>query len=210
MEQDIECCAIQLEYKFSNIYVLAIYRALTGDFEQFISKLDCIIHYIYKPRAGFMICGDVNTDFLTKGHHKQCLVSLLTSFNLTSTVKFPTKIQNGLNTTIDNVFINSARKDHYSIEPVISGLSDHDAQLIVINKVKPVVINYNCRKQTRLVNDLTIKEFTTYLRNENWESVYNDSCGVELKFDTFQSIFLRIFEASFPTNMQKKVFKSNE
>jgi hypothetical protein len=32
-EQDIECCVVQLESKFSNIYVLAVYRAPTGDFE---------------------------------------------------------------------------------------------------------------------------------------------------------------------------------
>jgi hypothetical protein len=37
-EQGIECCAIRLESKFSNIYVLAIYRVPTGDSEQFISQ----------------------------------------------------------------------------------------------------------------------------------------------------------------------------
>jgi hypothetical protein len=59
--------------------VLAIYRAPAGDFEQFISNLDCIINYLHKPRAEFIICGDVNTYFLIESHHKQCLVSLLTS-----------------------------------------------------------------------------------------------------------------------------------
>jgi hypothetical protein len=169
MEQDTECCAIQLESKFSNIYILTTYRVLTGDFKQFISKLDCIIHYLYKPRAEFIISGDVNTDFLTESHHKQRLVSLLTSFNLTSTVNFPTRIQNGSSTTIDNVFIDTTRKDRYSIKSMKNGLSNHDAQLIVINNVKPVVINCNCKKQTRLINDLTTKEFTTHLRNENWD-----------------------------------------
>jgi uncharacterized SAM-dependent methyltransferase len=41
-------------------------------------------------------------------------------------------------------------------------------------------------------------------------SVYNDSHGVDLKFKTFHNIISRIFEASFPTNTQEKVFKSNE
>jgi hypothetical protein len=54
-------------------------------------------------------------------------------------------------------FIVGTMMDHYSLKPVINGLSNHDAQLIVINNVKPVVINYNCRKQTRLINDLMIK-----------------------------------------------------
>jgi hypothetical protein len=39
MEQVIECFAIHLESKFPNIYVLAIYRAPTGDFEQFLNML---------------------------------------------------------------------------------------------------------------------------------------------------------------------------
>jgi hypothetical protein len=68
MEQDIECCAIQLESKFSNIYVLTMYRAPTGDFEQFLSKLDYIINYFYKPKAEFIIYGDINTDFFTESH----------------------------------------------------------------------------------------------------------------------------------------------
>jgi hypothetical protein len=47
MEQDIECCAIQLESKFSNICALAKYREPTGDFEQFISKLGYVINHIF-------------------------------------------------------------------------------------------------------------------------------------------------------------------
>jgi hypothetical protein len=64
MEQDIECCAIQLESKFFSLYVSAIYRTPEGDFEQFLHKLDCIINYLYKPKAEFIICADINTDFL--------------------------------------------------------------------------------------------------------------------------------------------------
>jgi hypothetical protein len=41
-------------------------------------------------------------------------------------------------------FIDNTRKDHYSIKPVINEMSDHDAQLIVINNMKPVVIEDGC------------------------------------------------------------------
>jgi hypothetical protein len=53
-EQDIECCVEQLESKLSNIYVLAVYRAPTGDFETFLNKLENILNYIYKPKAEFI------------------------------------------------------------------------------------------------------------------------------------------------------------
>jgi hypothetical protein len=51
MEQHIECCATQLESKFPNIHVLATHKAQTGDFEQLLNKLVCIINYLYKPKA---------------------------------------------------------------------------------------------------------------------------------------------------------------
>jgi hypothetical protein len=44
-----------------------------------------------------------------------------------SIINFPTRIQNYSSTASDNVFIDSSRKEHVSIEPVINGLSDHDA-----------------------------------------------------------------------------------
>jgi hypothetical protein len=64
------------------------------------------------------------TDYLVENYHKH-LNSILTSFNLMSTVNF-TRIQNYSSTAIDNTFIDSSRKGHISIEPVINGLSDHD------------------------------------------------------------------------------------
>jgi hypothetical protein len=50
-------------------------------------------------------------------------------FNLT--VNFRTKIHNSI-TTIDNIFIDKVKYKNYSINPLINGLSDHDAQIITI------------------------------------------------------------------------------
>jgi exonuclease III len=72
-EQDIECCVVQLESKHSNIYVLAMYKVPTGDFNLFLNKLESIIDYLYKSTAEFVICGDININYLTESYHKQCL-----------------------------------------------------------------------------------------------------------------------------------------
>jgi len=55
----MECCDVQLESKFSSIYILATDRAPTGDFELFLNKLEGILNYLYKPKADFIICGDI-------------------------------------------------------------------------------------------------------------------------------------------------------
>jgi hypothetical protein len=171
-EQHIECCSVQLESEFSSTYVLAIYRAPTGDYELFLNKLERILNYLYKPKAEFIIgSGDININYLTESYNKQCLNSLLTSFNLMSIVKFPSGIQNYSSSAFDNVCICCSRKGHISIELVINGLSDHNAQFLLIKNVESISNYYNYRKQIGLISNYTIKEFLTYLSNENWDSV---------------------------------------
>jgi hypothetical protein len=63
-----------------------------------------------------------------------------------STVNFPTRIKNYSSTAIDNVFIDSPRKDDISIEMVINGISDHDAQLLVITNIESISNYHNYRK----------------------------------------------------------------
>ena len=66
---------------------------------------------------------------------------MLASYNLTSTVYFPTRIQNTSATAIDNIFINVSKFDDYIIFPIVNGLSDHDAQLIAINDRNLKILN---------------------------------------------------------------------
>jgi hypothetical protein len=61
--------AVQLEYEFSNIHVLSIYRALTGDFELFIYRSENM-NYFYAIKPEFVMSGDINTDHLTESYHK--------------------------------------------------------------------------------------------------------------------------------------------
>jgi hypothetical protein len=121
-----------------------------------------------------------------------------------SIVYFPTRIQNYSSTVIDNVFIDSSRKEHISIELVTNGLSDHDAQLLVIKNIESISNYHNYRKQIGLINKDTVKEFITYLRNENWGSVLN-SHDADSKFNTFLNIFLRNFQAHFPNKTVKRM-----
>jgi hypothetical protein len=108
---------VQLESIFSNIPLLFIYRAPTGNSELLLNKLENINH-LYEPKSESVICGDINTNYLTESYRKQCLNSLLTSSNLTSIADLPTIIQNYSSIAIGNVFIGSSKKDRIYIEPV--------------------------------------------------------------------------------------------
>jgi hypothetical protein len=52
-EKDMEICVVELETGASKLIVLSIYRAPTGDFNQFLKNLDDILKYLYKPKTEF-------------------------------------------------------------------------------------------------------------------------------------------------------------
>jgi hypothetical protein len=57
-EQSLEVCAIELETKSSNLRMLALYRAHSANFNQFIERLDVTLKYLYNPKSEFLICDD--------------------------------------------------------------------------------------------------------------------------------------------------------
>jgi hypothetical protein len=48
---------------------------------------------------------------------------------------FATRIQNDSRTAIDNIFVDSIRFSSTGTSPIINGLSDHDAQYLMINNI---------------------------------------------------------------------------
>jgi hypothetical protein len=88
---------------------------------------------IYVSTQKYIICGDININYLIDSERKSQLEALLQTCNLTSIANFPTRIQGNSATAIDNIFIDIAKRDSYSICPIFNGLSDHDAQSITFN-----------------------------------------------------------------------------
>jgi len=45
----------------------------TGEFNQFIQDLDDPLKHLYKPKAEFLNCGDITTDYLIESNLKKQL-----------------------------------------------------------------------------------------------------------------------------------------
>lgn len=84
-----------------------------------------------------VICGDMHIDYLTENEVKIQLDTMLLSYNLHSLVNFPTRTQKHSSSAIDNIFLNTSQFNNYVITPMFNGLSDHDAQLLTLNEMKP-------------------------------------------------------------------------
>jgi hypothetical protein len=96
--------------------------------------------------------------------HKTQLLLLLQSYNTFHTVQFPTRITETISSAIDNIFIDNARITSYDVISISNGLSDHEAQCLVLKN------SFNLEKQTmqgttRLVNKDSIAQFLNKLTN---------------------------------------------
>jgi len=55
--------------------------------------------------------------------NKNQLDNLLLSYNLTSIINIPKRVQNTSATAIDNIFIGVSQLDSYMVSPVINGMT---------------------------------------------------------------------------------------
>ena len=88
----MEVCALRISLIKENIIIICIYRSPTGNFKYFINQLQVILNNIYKATTYVILCGDFNINHFEESTRNNQLQSLFASFNLSSTVTFPTRI----------------------------------------------------------------------------------------------------------------------
>ena len=196
-EKCMEVRAIQIESKINQQIIICVYRAPSGYFPQFLRLLETLLMSLYRPTTEFIICGDVNRDFLSDSHMRQQLTQLLGTYNMLQTVNFPTRIQNNCRSAIDNIFINKSQLHLHNVLPLYNGLSDHDAQYLVLKNFfgKEKTALGKCK--VRVFTSDLLKCFQELLSKETWEVIYQEQ-DINKIFNTFLNIFLTIFETSFP------------
>jgi hypothetical protein len=143
-----------------------------------------------------MICGDINIDYLVESEKKNQLDNLLHTYNITSIITSPMRLQNTSATATDNMFLDTTRLEEYTEIPISNGLTDHDAQLLTI-RTKVSYIPVRKLKTVRKLNNYTISDFINKFINESWDMVFNSE-GVNYMFNSFLNEYLRIFNSSFP------------
>ena len=192
LEQDIEVCATSITSPSTRIVNICTYRSPTGNFNQFIKSLDKILNHLTKPNTEFIICGDINVDYShVISSKRQELDTLLTTYNLISTIDYPTRCTYRSNKTIENIFINTTHEGVYSTYPITNGLSDHDGQLIHFHNLM-IQTDHRVTRCIHDFNDNNIQDFNTKLSFETWENVFDDE-GTDINriFNNFHNTFLR-------------------
>jgi hypothetical protein len=80
LDQDFEVCAIHLNSVYdklcilaiNSVYdklcILAIYSFYVGNFFTFLTNFDLILHNFFNLKFNFIICGDININYLAESH----------------------------------------------------------------------------------------------------------------------------------------------
>lgn len=120
------------------------------------------------------------------------------SYYLISTVTFLTRFEYY---TIDNIFIDTAKFEKYTVSSITNCLSDHNVQIITLHilyRSFDAHINHYSRK----ISNYTIAECQYILSCETWESIFNSDDANKI-FTNFLNTYLRIFCSNFPLRNHK-------
>jgi len=147
---------------------LTIYTSPEGNFTNILNRLDLILQKLYNNKYNIVICGDVNAIYLIDNNRRSQLDAVLHSYNLTDIVKFPIRFGLNSHTVIDNVFFDTSTFGKYDLYPLINGLSNHHAQLLILNKGQKN--EKECHTYIkRKINKYTIADFQLKLSHETWK-----------------------------------------
>jgi hypothetical protein len=75
-------------------------------------------------------------------------------------------------TALDNIFTDISQFESYTIPPILNGLSDHFAQLLMIS-IEYLHIPTQKSKIFRKINKHMIPDFINKLSNESWDTIFN-------------------------------------
>jgi hypothetical protein len=141
-------------------------------FTNFLKRLDLILQKLYDNEYNIFICGDVNVNYPIDNSRRSQLDVTLHSYNLAGVVEFPTRFGLNSQTAIDNVFIDTSSIEKYDFYPFINGLSDHYAQLLILNKGQRQ--EKECHTYIKIkINKYTIADFQLKLSHKTWEQVFD-------------------------------------
>ena len=69
-EKNHEGCAIQIRSMTNPQIIICMYRSPSGNFYQFLKLLNIMLMSLYQPKTEFIICGDINIDYLSDSFKK--------------------------------------------------------------------------------------------------------------------------------------------
>ena len=107
-------------------------------FANFLKQLDLILQKLYNNKYNTLMCGDVNVNYLIDNNRRSQIDAVLHSYNLASIAEFPTRYGLNSQTAMTMFSLTHPPLEKCDLYSPIHGLSDHDTQLLILNKGQKV------------------------------------------------------------------------
>jgi hypothetical protein len=91
-EKTFEITAVKLNNGSTKVILCCVYRSPSGNPNYFLILLEKTLELSYQPNISFLICDDLNINYLMESTAKERLESIMKTFNQTQAVAFPTRV----------------------------------------------------------------------------------------------------------------------
>ena len=195
----------------SNVIIAVTYRMPDSSVEIFSERISDILNTIQKEKKIFYLTGDLNIDFLKSDIHKSTssLIDVFYSNNVFPLITKPTRVTDKTATLIDHILTNNFDVNASHIQGILcNSISDHYAVFhIACNTMMNDSLNDN-EVIKRNMSHRNIMRFINEMKNQNWQSVLNESDS-QTAYSRFHEIISSNFSACFPyRKMAKKYYRN--
>ena len=205
--ENIESCAIKINFGGKFILILALYRPPRGSKELFISSLETLLnHATVRHSDSTIIGGDMNLNLLDVNcplvnQYK----NLLQSYRTLPVISKPTRFSSNASTAptlLDHICFNSLA--NYRAGILDFDLTDHCPTFMIFSS--PVVVNRNLNQTNvirfRLHTEQFFAKFAENLEATNWDYIISTD-DVDQKFEFFTSKLDELYCSSFPIKTKR-------
>lgn len=199
----IEALSLKLSYPNRSIIVTSLYRSngiITNttplvQMNLFLEKFDILLDTLGQKNCESYVFTDSNIDLLNlQNHVVNSYLNTILSRGYFQTICKATRAQGNAFTLIDHILTNT-KCSAITTGTVLSDISDHFYTIYCPEKNS----HQYMQKTTsiRIFSDANLELFTNKLGQQDWGGVY-DKNDTENAFNEFWSIYIALFEQTFP------------
>ena len=211
-EHEFESLFVEIEIPNQhNIISGVIYRHPKTQLRSMLDFVHNTVDRINKENKYCLLLGDFNIDLLKFDSHpgSEEFTNTLGSFSFHPQILKPTRITHHSATLIDNIFFNSL--EHHTISGnILSGITDHLPNFIIINKFSALPKNVKIYK--RDYSNLDKDALASELSSIDWNEVFvsdSEATNVNTLFQSFYSRITEVIDKHVPVRkLTRKEIKS--
>jgi hypothetical protein len=106
-----DICAVKLQTNSTTLIICCIYRAPSGRIHQLLELLDDTLKCLCQSFVEFILCGDININYLTASKNKLKPNTIMNTYNLQKVANLPTRVPKNEGTLTDNIFLDKAKQN---------------------------------------------------------------------------------------------------